>query len=66
MHTIILSIGVLKKPPFQIVYGNSPRNALQLRKLDKGEISSVEAEDFAEHLKNIHEEVRQHITKMNA
>lgn len=48
------------------MYGNSPRTASELRKLDKGEISSAEAEEFAEHLKNIHEEVRQHITKMNA
>ena len=53
------------KSPFQIVYGNSPRNASELRKLDKGEISSAEVEEFAEHLKNIHEEVTQ-ITKMNA
>ena len=37
-----------------------------MRKLDKGEISSAEVEEFAEHLKNVHEEVRQHITKMNA
>ena len=48
------------------MYGNSPRIASELIKFDKGEISSAEAEDFAEHLKNIHEEVRQHITKMNA
>ena len=48
------------------MYGNSPRTASELRKLDKGEISSAEAEEFAEHLKNIHEEVRQYITKMNA
>ena len=54
------------KSPFQIVYGNSPRTASELRKFDKGEISSVEAEDFVEHLKNIHEDVRQYITKMNA
>ena len=54
------------KSPFQIVYGNSPRTASELRKLDKGEISSAEAEEFVEHLKNVHEEVRQHLTKMNA
>ena len=54
------------KSPFQIVYGSNPRNASELRKIDKGEISSAEAEDFAEHLKNIHEEVRKHITKINA
>jgi hypothetical protein len=54
------------KSPFQIVYGSNPRNASELRKIDKGEISSAEAEDFAEHLKNIHEEVRKHIARMNA
>ena len=53
------------KSPFQIVYGNSPRIVSELRNLDKGEISSAEAEDFAKHLKNIHEEMRQHIIKMN-
>ena len=52
MHTIIPSTGVL-------VNHHS-------RKLNKGEISSAEAKDFVEHLKNIHEEVRKHIIKMNA
>jgi len=33
--------------------------------LDKGEISSAKEEEFLEHLKNIHEEVRKHIIKMN-
>ena len=33
--------------------------------MDKEEISSDEAEEFAEHLKNIHEEVRKRIIKMN-
>ena len=47
------------------MYGNSPRTTSELKKLDKGEISSAEAEEFAKHLKNVHEEVRQHITKMN-
>ena len=54
------------KSPFHIIYGNSPRTTSKFRKLDKGEISSAKAEEFAEHLKNTHEEVRQHITKMNA
>ena len=48
------------------MYGNSPRTASELRKLDKGEISSAEVEEFAKHLKNIHEEVRLNIIKMNA
>ena len=54
------------KLPFQIVYGNSPKTASKLRKLDKREIRNAEVKEFVEHLKNIHEEVRQHITNMNA
>ena len=53
------------KSTLHIVYGNSPKNAYKLRQLDKGEISSAKAEEFADHLKNIHEEVRKHIIKMN-
>lgn len=53
------------KKPFQIVYRSSVINDSKLRKMDKGEISSVQAENFVEHLKNIYEEVRKHITKMN-
>ena len=52
------------KSPFHIVYGSSSINASELRKLDKGEIGSAEAEDFVEHLKNIHEEVRKHSTRL--
>ena len=40
------------------MYGNSPRTAPELRKLDKGEISSAKVEDLVEYLKNIHEKVR--------
>ena len=53
------------KSPFQIVYESITRNASKLRQLNKGEISSAEAKDFVEHLKNIYEEVRKHIIKMN-
>ena len=53
------------KSTFHNVYGSGPKNAFELRQLDKGEISSVEVEDFAKYLKNIHEEVRKHIIKMN-
>ena len=52
------------KSLFQIVYGSSPRNAFELRQLDKGEISSAEAKEFVGHLKKIHEEVRKHIIMM--
>ena len=50
---------------FQIIYGSSPRTTLELRKIEQGERTSVEAEDFTEHVKNLHEEVRAHITKVN-
>ena len=56
----------ISKSQFYIVYKNSPRTTLELRKLDKGEISSAKAEEFAKHLKNIHEKVRKHIITMNA
>ena len=53
------------RSPFQIVYGSSPRTVLELRKMEKGEKTSVELEDFVEHVKNLHEELHAHITKMN-
>ena len=53
------------RSPFQIVYGSSPRTAPELRKMEKGERRSAEAEEFADHIKSLHEEVHAHITKMN-
>ena len=50
---------------FQIVYGSSPRIALELRKMEQGERTSVEVEDFVEHVKNLHEDIHAHITKIN-
>ena len=51
--------------PFQIVYGSSPRTTPELRKMEQGERTSAEAEEFVEHIKHLHEEVHAHITKMN-
>ena len=53
------------RSPFQIVCGSSLRTALELRKMEQGVRKSVEVEEFAEHVKNLHEEVHAHITKMN-
>ena len=53
------------RSPFQIVYGSSPRTALELRKMEQGERTSAEAKEFVEHIKHLHEEVHAHITKMN-
>ena len=53
------------RSPFQIMYGSSPRSAPKLRKMEQGERTSAEAEEFAKHIKCLHEEVQTHITKMN-
>ena len=53
------------RSPFQIVYGISPRTTPKLRKMEQGERTSAEAEEFVEHIKHLHEEVHAHITKMN-
>ena len=53
------------RSPFQIVCGSSPRTTLELRKIGQGERTSVEIEEFVEHVNNLHEEVHAHITKMN-
>ena len=53
------------RSPFQIVYGSSPRIAPELRKMEQGERTRAEAEEFSEHIKRLHEEVHAHITKMN-
>ena len=50
------------RSPFQILYGSSQRTTLELRKMEQGESTSVEAEEFVEHIKHLHEEVQAHIT----
>ena len=53
------------RSPFQIVYQSSPRTAPELRKMEQEERTSAEVEEFAEHIKSLHEDVHAHITKMN-
>ena len=55
----------ISRSPFQIVYGSSPMTPPELRKMEQGERTSVDVEEFVEHVKNLHEEVRTHITKMD-
>lgn len=45
------------RSPFQIVYESSPRTASELRKIEQRSRTSAEAKDFAEHVKNLREEV---------
>ena len=61
-NSINRSIG---RSPFQIVYESSPRTTPKLRKMEQGERTSAEAEEFSKHIKCLHEEVHVHITKMN-
>ena len=51
-HIIILSTRLLVNH-HSILYMGSPKNASELWHLDKGETSSVEAEEFVEHLKHL-------------
>ena len=53
------------RSPFKIVYGSNQGTAPELRKIEQGERTIAEAEEFAEHIKHLHEEVHAHITKMN-
>ena len=53
------------RSPFQIVYGSNPRTAPKLRKMEQEERTSAKVEEFAKHIKHLHEEVHAHITKMN-
>ena len=53
------------RSPFQILYGSIPRTTPELRKMEQGERTSAEVEEFVEHIKHLHEEVDAHITKMN-
>ena len=47
------------------MYGSSPWTAPELRKMEQGERTSAKVEEVFEHVKNLHEEVHAHITKMN-
>ena len=53
------------RSPFQIVYWSIQRTSLELRKIEQGERTGADVEDFAKHVKNLHEEVHACITKMN-
>jgi hypothetical protein len=46
------------KSPFQILYGMQPRGVSELRDLEKSEIRSVGAEDFAAEMENLHSQIR--------
>ena len=53
------------RSPFQIMYGNSPRTAPELRKMEQCERTSAKVEEFSNHIRSLYEEVHAHINKMN-
>ena len=54
------------KALFEVVYGKTPRLAVDLANLPKLPGASVTAEHLAEHVKSIHDKVRQHLEKSYA
>jgi hypothetical protein len=48
-----------KKPPFEVVYGRNMNHVLDLLPLSNQARVSMEAEEFAEHIKAIHEQVQE-------
>jgi hypothetical protein len=54
------------KAPFEVVYGKTPRLAIDLANLPKLPGASIAAEHLAECVKSTHEKVRQHLEKSYA
>ena len=49
--------------PFQIVYGNHPRGILELRDIKQMERTSAQAQDFAQVMKEVQEQVKDRLMK---
>ena len=50
-----------KKPPFEVVYGRNPNHVLDLLPLSNQVRVSMKANKFVEHIKAIHEQVREQL-----
>jgi hypothetical protein len=53
------------KSPFQIAYGTQPRGVSELRESEQVATSSASAEEFAEAMKELHDEVKQLMINTN-
>jgi hypothetical protein len=53
------------KNPFQIVYGTQPRGVSELREIEQATTSNASAEEFAEAMKELHDEVKQRLINTN-
>jgi hypothetical protein len=51
------------KSPFQIVYGVLPRGVFELRDSEQTATSSASAEEFAEAMKKLHNQVKERLLK---
>jgi len=57
---------MIRRAPFQIVYGRMPKSMVNFANIPDGERVSADAEAMSEMLKKTHEEVRQCIEWSNA
>lgn len=55
-----------KKSLFEIVYGKNHNNTLDLTQISLVRRTSDKAEDLADHIKSIHEQIHQQIETSNA
>ena len=51
--------------PFEVVHGYKPRKPTDLIPLPQHARVSITAESFAQHIKELHENIRNHINKSN-
>ena len=61
-NSVNQSIG---KSPFEIVHGYKPRKSTDLIPLPQHARVSVLAESFAQHIRELHEQIRTHLNKNN-
>jgi hypothetical protein len=54
-----------RQSPFQIVYGMHPRGVSEFKDLKQAEFRSASAEDFAEAMKELHSQVREHLQNLS-
>lgn len=54
------------RTPFEIVTGVNPRGVAKLRDISMEEKRSAEAEEFADHMKIVHNQVKKHLENTNS
>ena len=54
-----------KKAPFDVIYGRKPHQVLDIFPLNNQFRVSMDAEEFAAHIKGIHDQVREHLKEFS-